>query len=327
MRKTTIFIILCAIFFSGCNNAQTDISAEIKIPIYENETKTLETVKAATMNLSAYQAVPATVEYLYAEEIYSHADTNLLEINVKVNQLYNKGDVLIVLDSSALTYDLNNQQILTNSAEQRYRASGSESDRLEYLIEQKKLEFIQYKIDSYTIKAPYDCIIVSTERFTIGDAISRGTLLFKIAHPDDIYIYCNEKTSDFKIGMDVTVKLGNVEYSGRVVSCPAATPATADRQFKNIAIIKMNDGELERLLTDTPNAVTAGWATVYITASDKRNVLAVPSKAVKNFNGMIYCNLVQDNKKVQVQIETAEEINGYTIILSGINENDTLSFN
>lgn len=316
------------LFFTACNNIQAAVDEEIKIPIYESVKKTFDnTASALYMNLTKTEAIPAVVGYFYADEVRSYVggDANLLEWNATVNGKFNEGDVLAVLDSSSLTYDYNNQKILTDSAEQRYLGTRNEADRLEYLIRQKELELITEKIDEYTIKAPYDCVVVSMERYKTGDVIQKGNVLFSIAHTEDVYIYCTQNSGLFYLGSDVTVRLNNTDYYGKVVSGPVSVPANAGRDIKNAAIIKMNGGELKRLLTDTPNAVTAGWATVYLKTAEKHNVLAVPDGAVKNYNGKIYCNVVQDNETVQVNVETGQSINGFTVILSGLSEGDILS--
>lgn len=329
MKNKALFITITivSLIFTSCSKTQSAIENEIKIPIYESSQKTYDisnTVTAATMDLVSTEAVPASIGYLYADEIRCQKDSNILEWNAAINGKYNKGDILAVLDASPLTYDYNNQKTLTDSVEQNFLRTGSETDKLKYLIMQKELERIEDLIDDYIIKAPYDCVVVSTERHKTGDTVQQGDLFFSISRTEDVYIYCNQNTSLFRLGSDTTVRLNNTDYYGKVVSCPASLPVQSSRSMRNTAIIKMNPGELERLLADIPNAVTAGWATVYVTSAEKYNVLAVPEGAVKNYNGKIYCNVVQNNEIVQVNIETELSINGFTVILSGLDEGDVI---
>lgn len=322
MKK--VFLAGLILALCGCASPQAQIDSEIMIPIYSSGGVNYTTATAEVMDLISTQAVRAEIGYLYAETLRCAVSGNLLSFSVQVNSLFKEGEVIAELDSSAMTYDYNNQKILMEAAYSRYLSSGGEANRLTYLIEQKKLELIEYQIDQYTIRAPYDCIIVSAERYKTGDPIEAGTEFVTVAPADEVYIYGTEST-EMPLGAEVSVKLGGSDYYyGRVTACPSSAPASASRAIRSASVICLDEGEMDRLLLDVPNAVTAGWATIYHTTADKRGVLAVPDSAVKSTTTSTYCNLLSGGQRVQVEVQVGASIEGYTIILNGLTEGDTV---
>ncbi len=325
MKKKILSLIVSALLLTSCKTAEQKIGDEIKIPIYESEEIKYNTCKAEYVNLSENIAIPASIGYLYQDKIKSTVEGNLLAYNAATGSKIKEGDIIAAIDSSSRAYELSAQEIIVSSAYSNYLATGSEADLLKYQLENEILNQLKYELDCYNIRAPYDCIIVSTQRFATGDVIGYGQELAAIAKPDEAYIYCNKDTANLRLGMDISVKLSNSNYNGKIISYYADFPKTASRELNNIAIIEMLEGEMERLIEDTPNAVSAGWATIYATITEKNNVLAVNAQAVKTFNGKTYCYVIENNEKIQLAVETGITLNGQTIILSGLTEGDVVS--
>lgn len=318
-------LVTAAAMLTACGS-EASVAKEIKIPIYENTESKLNTVTVEYMDLSQTDAIGSVIGYPYADAINSENEGNLLSYELKRGDKLSAGDVIAVLDSSALNYEYTSQKILCDAAYDRYAASGSNKNYLQYQEEQAKLDLIQYKIDCYTIKAPYDCVVTDTAQHTIGEVITAGTYFCTIAKPDEVRVYLNQDTDKFALGTKVGIKFTAGTYNGTVTMIPSSSGGKrGEFNLSDYVVITFDEGELERLLEDTPNAVSAGWATVYVTSVDKRNVLAVPEKAVKQFSGSIYCNLIDNGEKVQVPVEIGNTYNGYTIILSGLTEGDVIA--
>lgn len=317
--------VTAAAMLTACGN-EAKVSQEIKIPIYDSAESNVNTATVQRMDLSQTDAIGSVIGYPYADAINSENEGNLLTFELKRGDRLNEGDVIAVIDSSALNYEYTSQKILRDAAYDAYSLSGSNKDYLEYQEEQAKLDLIQYKIDCYTIKAPYDCVVTDTAQLSIGDVITAGTYFCTVAKPDEVRVYLDNNTDKFALGTKVSIKFTAGTYTGTVTMMPSASSGGRGKNFSlsRYVIITFDEGELERMLEDTPNAVSAGWATVYVTSVDKRDVLAVPEKAVKQFSGSIYCNLIDNGEKVQVPVEIGNTYNGYTIILSGLSEGDTV---
>ena len=338
-----------ALTLTACS-ANESVDGEIQIPIYQPD-QLFSTTTVQRMDLSSTQSVGATVGYAFSDALSTAHDGNLISINVNQYQELKEGDVIAVIDSSALNYTYLEQEIVTQSAYERYLSTGSEADRLTYEYENARLNAVQYEIDSYTITAPYDCIVTDVARMIEpGTDLPAGTYICSVAYPDDIYVYLNVDPksavpSPFPLGSKVSVTLTGAAHEGTVISFPASTaykygeryevqnlgwggnndplggPTSADSS--RYAIIGFEPEVLAALLEETPNAVIAGWATVVVTTERMNNVLCVPTSAVQSRDAT-YVYLYEDGQKLQIPVRTGASINGYTVILGGLKEGDVI---
>ncbi|MBQ8904473.1 MAG: hypothetical protein IJY73_09375, partial [Oscillospiraceae bacterium] len=96
-------------------------------------------------------------------------------------------------------------------------------------------------------------------------------------------MYSSKNTELFHVGMSVAVKFGtNDEYSARVVSVPekGARSSRGSTNINTCVVIKMDDGELERAISEINNVVSAGWATILVPTVKKYNVMTLPEEAI-----------------------------------------------
>lgn len=345
----TAFAIAFAFALTACD-AQGAVDAEIQIPIYRpDELFSTDTVRRR--DLSSTQSIGASIGYAFSDALSTAHDGNLISINVNQYQELKEGDVIAVIDSSALNYTYLEQEIITEAAYDRYLATGSEADRITYEYEKARLDAVQYEIDSYTITAPYDCIVTDVARMIDpGTELPEGTYICSVAYPDDIYVYLNvdpksSPPSPFQLGSKVSVTLTGAAYEGTVISYPVSTaykygdsyevqklgwgndnnplggPTSANSS--RYAIIGFEPEVLAAMIEETPNAVVAGWATVVVTTGRMNNVLCVPSSAVKS-RDTTYVYLYEDGQKLQIPVQTGASIGGYTVILGGLKEGDEI---
>lgn len=322
-KKIISFLLGAVLLVSGCADQR---EAEIRVPIYDsNQGSGYETATAGRRDFIKTASIGGEVTYAYADGLCLENQSNILEYNVKKNDKLKEGDVIAVFDSSALNYDYQNQKILTDNAYSRYAASGSELDRLTYEQEKLRLELVQSRIDSYTIRAPYDCIVSEVKSFATGSVVEAGTEICRVAREDEIYVTVKDNVSSFSAGTSVKLKFGtSTEYSGKVVMTPAKSGGKGN-SLNSRVLIKFDEGELPKILDEVGNIVSAGWVTVITVVYDKRNILSVPDSAVKQYSGSTYCYMVSGGERVRVPVEIGDSLDGYTIILSGLSEGDIVS--
>ncbi|MGN0619068.1 MAG: efflux RND transporter periplasmic adaptor subunit [Ruminiclostridium sp.] len=321
-KKIISFLLGAVLLVSGCADQR---EAEIRVPIYDSNSGTeYTTATAERRDFIKTASIGGEVSYAYADGLCLENQSNILEYNVKKNDRLKEGDVIAVFDSSALNYDYQNQKILTDNAYSRYAASGSEADRIAYEQEKLRLELVQSRIDSYTIKAPYDCIVSDVKSFETGSVVEAGTEICKVAKEEEIYVTVKDNVSSFSAGTSVKLKFGTkTEYSGKVVMTPES--GGGKNSLNSRVLIKFDDGELPKILEEVGNIVSAGWVTVITVVYDKRNILSVPDSAVKQYSGSTYCYMVSGGERVRVPVEAGDSFDGYTIILSGLSEGDIVS--
>lgn len=321
MRKkiTALLAAAAMLLVTGCSR-EKPAEAEINIPILDGDsTRSYKTAKAELYDLSVESTMAGTVEYSFADTICTVNDANILKYYVKKGDVLAQGDIIAEFDSSSLDYDLRNQQISTDSAYSSYLSSGSMPAKLEYEQQAKALELVQFKKDSYNIKAPYDCVVTAVQYFDTGDTVEAGTPVVSVAKADEVYVAVDQNKEKFAFGMPVRMKFGTSEYySGKVVMTPA--------NGREKVLIAFDEGELERALAEAGNIVSAGWATVFVKTFGKHDALCIPSEAVMQYSGTTYCYITENGERARVRIETGETVNDLTIVLSGLSEGDTVSY-
>ncbi len=314
---------------SSCS-AQAAIDAEIQIPVFEGGAiSNFETATVEVTDIELTENVGGSIGYAYSDTLYTFFESNLIEFTAKRGDKLKEGDVIAVFDSSSLDYDYTNQKILMDDAYANYLATGSESARLEYEIQKKQLEYIQYQIDQFTIKAPYDCIVTSIGDFVVGSVVSYGKEVCTVAKESEVYLYTSKSTDLFHVGMSVTAKFGtNDEYKARVVSVPekGARSSRGSSNMNTCVVMELEEGELDRLISEVNNVVSAGWATIIAPTVQKYNVMTLPEEAIAQFSGSTYCSILNNGLQVRIPVEVEAVYNGLAIIRNGLREGDEVIY-
>lgn len=322
VKKTAALLLLLSVTLCavGCKSGGS-VDGEIKLPIYGAEEIQYEVAAAQYMDISQTEGIGAVVGYPYAEYLYYPADAQMISYEAVNNRELKQGDLIAELDSSGLDYEISNQQTIVNTA---YTASlsGGESERLQYQIEQSKLEMLLAGKESYTIRAPYDCVVTSVNRSTAGSTVTQGDVCCSIAKPEEISVYVEgSDAAKFHFGQAVTVKIDGKEYDAVVAMAPDCAPETADGSAANRAAFVLEDGVIEAIREENPVALTAGWATVYFTES-KKNVLAVPDSAINSSGSSTTVTIVDGEERYRLPVTVGVSYGGYTEIRNGISAGD-----
>lgn len=311
----------CVFTVVGCED---EVSKEIKIPIYnDSEGENYKTATVELRDIVATKSVAGEVGYIYAEPLRLPAESNILEYKVKKGDKLSAGDVIAVFDSSDLQYDYNNKQILVNNAYSKYAASGSQLDYANYMRLKSELDLIGYEIEQYTIKAPYDCVVTKAEYFNIGSVVEGGKTVCTVAKPGEVYIYAKNNHEAFATGANVGLKFGTNEiYEGTVVM----TSTGGRNGLNSYTVIKLKDGEYERVNEEVGNIVSSGWATILATTYEDYDVVCIPDEAVVKVAGETYCYIMSNGRRSRISIELGQSVDGYTVVLSGLAEGDVISY-
>ncbi len=321
MKKSLKALVLSfTLMVSGC--AETAVEDEIKLPIYGADEIAFEVATAQYMDLSETETIPAIIGYPYAVYLTYPADalvTGITDKRLANNIDVAKGDMLLELDSSALDYEINNQQTIVNAA---YTASlsGGELQRLQYEIENLKLKMLTAEKDAYTIRAPFDGVLINVNHTSEGAQVKGGEVCCAVSEQDKVMVYIDGGDANkFRVGQTVQVKIDGVPYNARVAQAPDVKPDSVNSSER--AIFTLDDGVMDKIREDNPMAITAGWASVVRTV-EKKNVLAVPDISVKTIGDMSYVTIVDGDERYKLNVTIGESIGGYTEIINGISEGD-----
>lgn len=321
MKKLLILFAIIAVFFTACkNNSVKD--ARIKIPAYDGGEKSYSrtyTVKAT--DLTSKKTIAAKFGCPFAESVIFPFGGNLTEVNRSLKG-FKAGETIAVIDHTELIYERADRQASADSAAARYAAGKTERDRLSLSVELQELNKLDGVIEKHTVKAPYDCVVIRFADTEAGDYAEAGRELCVIARLSEVCAYTDESPELFAVGKAVEIGMGSFSYAGTVAACPLSAPPYASHGTRNLTVIKPNEGETEKIFADTPNALGAGWATLYVTSAYRKGVIAVPDSAVTLSSGESYCVLIQNGNSARVKVEPGVSAGGYTEILSGLHEGD-----
>lgn len=324
MKKTgAAFVLAVAVLVSGCSGRQVT-GGEIQLPIYGGADEvSYEVATAQYMDLSETVSTGVTIGYPYAVYLTYPADALVMSFNALKGRTVTEGEVLAVLDSSDLDYDISNQQTLVNAAYQSSLSGGSAA-QLQYEIELKELDMLLAEKEKYTIKAPFDGIITQVTAVSEGSQVQADKLCCAVSEIDRTAIYLDGAgTSQFRFGQEVRIKVDNEMYDAVVVAAPDSAPATAYGTSAGRVIFDIGEENMQKLLTESAMAVSAGWATVYVT-TERKNVLAVPDSAIKSGGSESYVTLVDGTERYKLKVTTGVSLGGYTEIINGITQGDVV---
>lgn len=321
-KKTAALVLsLAALTLMAAGCKKSDTTGEIKLPIYGAEEISYEIATAQYMDISETDSVGAIIGYPFADNLYYPANAQIISFDAIKGKTVEEGQVLAELDSSALDYDISNQQTLVNSA---YAASlsGGEAARLKYEIEKYTLDMMLAEKEKYTIRAPYDGIITYVKRASAGSDVEAGAVCCTVAPENKVEVYIDGgDAAKFRFGQTAIVKIDGKEYEATVVQAPDVAPAEANNNASRRAVFRLGEGVMDKLREENAMAISAGWATVYAT-TERKNVLAVPDSAVKTSGSYSYVTLVDGEERYKLSVTIGQSIGGYTEILNGIAEGD-----
>lgn len=324
-KRATALLLALAIITgtaTGCKRGG-DAAEEIKLPIYGGNEISYEVATAQYMDITETESMGAVIGYPYADNLHYPADGQITFYSIVKGRAVIAGEVLAEMDSSDLDYEINNQQTIVDTAYAR-SLGGGETARLQYEIEKYTLDMLLAEKERYTIRAPYDGVVTYINRATVGDEVTGGDVCCTVAPAENVQIYIDGgDATKFRFGQSVTVKIDGDEYPAKVVMAPDMAPVTASGKAAKRAVFALEEGVMDMLLEEKAMAIAAGWATVYLT-TEKKNVLAVPSSAVKTVGSSSSVTLLAGEERFRLGVTIGMSLGGYTEILNGISEGDVV---
>lgn len=319
MKKLAAALAAMVFLLTGCS--KSSVSDEIQLPIYGADEITYEVATAKYMDLSETESIGVSIGYPYAVYLTYPATATVTSYTALKGHTVTEGEVLAVLDSSDLDYDINNQQTIVDAA---YESSltGGEAEQLQYEIELKKLEMLQAEKDEYTIKAPFDGIICTAYAVTEGDEVESGEVCCAVSEVSKTTIYLDNST-DFRFGQTLQIRVESTMYDATVVEASDVAPATAYGASASRVIFDLGEDVMAKIVEEEKTAVSSGWATAFIT-TERKNVLAVPDSAVKTSGTESTVTVVENGERYKLKVTIGVSLGGYTEILNGISEGDVV---
>ena len=287
-------------------------------------------------DIKSLVSATGTVQAVNTITISSRVTGLITEVKVKENDIVTAGQVLLVLDDTAIRAQVAQYQAtLANFAgvyerSKKLTAIGGMSlqqldlDKTNYLTAQAIYDNNVSQLGYYVITSPVDGMVVGTPTpagETIVQGISAAQSLLTIADMKNMEIKALIDETDIgkvKVGQQVTFTVdaqADKTFTGKVtkVSRSATTSSNVVYYPVYIAVDAPKD-----LLFPTMTA------RVSLTIGERKNVLVVPLAAIKEENGQKTVDVSVNGKKQSVVVKVGLADDENIEIITGLNEADQI---
>lgn len=265
------------------------------------------------------------------EEALSFAMSGTIKtIYKKAGDSVEEGEVIAELDTGELDYLIEEKELYIKRCELNIKLLKEQgASQTEIEKEQVQKEIYEHEIITYNeqkenavIKAPNDGAVISVTAKE-GDWVSEEQEVVKTIDPDLVYMAVKpDDLTQFKMDMDIQIKLDGQLYDGVVFMVPDSIPEDDEDneygiEFKNKYVyVKFKDNPPE-------NCVNVLADTVLV-LDERKDVVVVANNIIKTVNGEKVVYLLKDGKKVAQTVEVGLQTGSQTEIVSGVNEGDEI---
>lgn len=265
------------------------------------------------------------------EESLSFAMSGTIKtIYKKAGDSVEEDEVIAELDTGELDYLIEEKELYIKRCELNIKLLKEQgASQTEIEKEQVQKEIYEHEIITYNeqkenavIKAPNDGAVISVTAKE-GDWVSEEQEVVKTIDPDLVYMAVKpDDLTQFKMDMDIQIKLDGQLYDGVVFMVPDSIPEDDEDneygiEFKNKYVyVKFKDNPPE-------NCVNVLADTVLV-LDERKDVVVVANNIIKTVNGEKVVYLLKDGKKVAQTVEVGLQTGSQTEIISGVNEGDEI---
>lgn len=281
-------------------------------PTVPEEDVTYSTYTAKQKTIQNNTIVTGYVSSKSVAECYFTEYTGMLKtVYVRTGDIVEEGDLIAEMNVGTLEYDLEIQRLRVQLAQLNYNASGSQADKLSLDIEQNTLSKYQAEYQGSKIYAPMTGQVSYVLGIAPGTELDPYKVVARIVDPSALYVAAEyELTTTFEIGDKVTVKVGGDIYNAVI----SYTPKDA------IADGAENTKVLYAEFEDTPPAFgyLGRLADITKVSAISENAVVIPKHLVKTSNGQTCVQVLRNDEKVEVIVETGISNATEIEIISGL---------
>jgi HlyD family secretion protein len=294
------------------------------------------TVALGLGDIHAVISATGTVQAVNSVTISSRVTGLITEVKVKENDIVKAGQVLLVLDDTAVRAQVAQYQAtMANYAgvyerSKKLAAIGGisqqtlDSDRTNYLTAKAIYDNNVSQLGYYVITSPVDGMVVGTPTpagETIVQGISAAQSLLTIADMSNIEIKTLVDETDIgkvKVGQQVSFTVDaqtDKTFTGKVTSISRNATTSSNVVYYPV-YVKVDSPE--DLLYPTMTA------RVTITVGERKNALVVPLAAIKEENGQKVVDVMVNGKAQSTLITTGLKDDENIEVLTGLSQADQI---
>lgn len=250
-----------------------------------------------------------------------------------------KGDPICELDTTEVDYQITEKELYKKRAELNttivWQQGGTQAavDKAYVEVEliQNELDKLYEKKELAVLTAPVDGVVSQISDVRVGDNVSTGQNICTVIDTTNFYIAIKPNDpSPFTIDTEVTVKLGEDEYTGVVFMNPQALleykEQNADDHEKvdNTGISYEANTVYIRFKDEMPTDAAGQLADCILVQDKVENAIVISNNLIKTVDKQKVVYVLKDNEKVAVPVEVGLKTGSQAEIISGIEEGDEL---
>lgn len=287
-------------------------------------------------DIKAVVSATGTVKAVNTVGVASRVTGLITEVRVKENDMVTKGQVLVVLDDTAIKAQVAQYQAQAANYAAVYERSrklyaiGGESaqqldsDRTNHLVAQANYNNFAAQLGYYVITAPIDGLVIGTPTAvgaTVVQGLNEAQTILTIADMSKMQIKVLVDESDIgkvKVGQTVSFTVdaySDKTFSGQVTGISREATTSSNVVYYPVYVLIDATGDL---LYPTMTA------RVTVNVGERNNVVVVPLSAVKEEKGRKYVAVMIGGKAQTVPVEAGLSDDDNIEILSGLREGDRI---
>jgi RND family efflux transporter MFP subunit len=275
--------------------------------------------------------IVASGHFIFAENHslhFKHRGGRLLDVYVTYNQQVRTGDLLAELDTDDLQMQIRRQELAVRKTEvnlERVRTLGGDKYQrtiaeLDVQLARLQLDALQNELAKARLFSPIDGIVTYIASLQEGDAVSAYRTVVQVAEPDELLLaYDGMNRSDFRNGMQVSIRIGDEDYTGTVVRTPLEAPPDVSEQMREMVLV-----DVENL---PPDVGPGAYGTITLVLERSNDTIVIPRNLVHHYMGRKFVYVMSDGLREERSIETGIQTAAEVEVLAGLEEGETLVVN
>ena len=313
--------------FAGCSYLLPAEEEALEPPLVATKEVTYTTVKVTRGDLAKEVRGDGTFYSSSTKEVsFPAPGGRLAEIVAKYGSDVKAGDVLLKLTAGDIQYQYDCAKIryeIQTSSYAQMKRQGADAYSLKmqnYQVQLAKLDLdnLQKQLDSTTLLSPIDGKVTYMGEMKVGDVLEPFKSYMTVSDPTQLLLaVVGDASYNFVTGRDVTVKITDQTFKGKVLQNPNDKPTSLGDQKKDqaYAVIEVYDVPTELMTLGRE-------ATVTMIAESRQNVLILPTNAVRDYNGRNYVQVLEDGVKVEKDVVLGLKAVPEYEIVSGVEEGE-----
>lgn len=270
---------------------------------------------------------------------YEKQGGTISKFYVHAGDAVKKGDPICELDTTDVDYQITEKELYKKKAELattivwQNGGTQAEIDRsyVEVELIQNELDKLYEKKEQAVLTSPVAGTVSQISDVRVGDSVGTGQNICTVIDTTGFYIGIKpSEPAVFDIDTELTIKLGDKEYTGVVFMNPAKllelkeTNKDDHEKEDTTGITFESDTVYVRFKDEMPTDSVGQLADCILVQESVENAIVISNNLIKTVDGQKVVYVLRDGEKTAVPVEIGIKTGSQAEIKSGLSEGDEL---